>query len=131
MRPAVYLIVLIPESLALVEQSWGFSDRFGFSPYLLILPLIAAIYSAVRFALAGVETSRWRVWTGKEAIIGEIGVVRRTVLADSDGMVFVHGELWKAYLEDPETGPLERGAEVEVVGFRDVGVVVRAVEGGN
>ena len=64
-------------------------------------------------------------------MIGEVGVVRRRVSSRSDGMVFVHGELWKAYPEDPEASSLERGAEVEVVGFRDAAVVVRAVRGGN
>ena len=116
---------------ALVGQALSFSERFGFSPYLLLIPLVAGVYSVVRFTLAGVETSRWPVSTGKEAMIGEVGVVRRRVSSNSDGMVFVHGELWKAYQEDPEAGSLERGAEVEVVGFRGVAVVVRAVRGGN
>ena len=58
-------------------------------------------------------------------------MVRHRVSSRSDGMVFVHGELWKAYQEDPEAGSLDRGAEVEVVGFRGVAVVVRAVRGGN
>ena len=116
---------------ALVGQALSFSERFGFSPYLLLIPLVAGVYSVVRFTLAGVETSRWPVSTGKEAMIGEVGVVRHRVSSRSDGMVFVHGELWKAYQEDPEAGSLERGAEVEVVGFRDAAVVVRAVRGGN
>ena len=131
MRYAVHPIFLISGVLAFVEQSRDFSDRFGFSPYFLLLALVPLVYSAVRFALAGVETSRWRVSTGKEAMIGEVGVVRRRVSSRSDGMVFVHGELWKAYPEDPEAAQMEPGTEVEVVGFERAAVIVRAVDGGN
>ncbi len=120
-----------PESLALVEQSRSFGDRLGVSSYFLALLLVLAVYSAIRLVLAVVRTSRLRVSTGREGMIGETGVVRRQVSPRSGGMVFVHGELWKAYPEDTSIGSLEPGTEVEVVGFKRAAIVIRAVEGGN
>jgi membrane protein implicated in regulation of membrane protease activity len=58
-------------------------------------------------------------------MIGEVGTVRQRISDSSGGMVFVHGELWRAVPEDTDFVPLEPGAEVEVVGFRRTAVVVR------
>ena len=68
---------------------------------------------------------RWRVSTGTEGMIGEVGVVRQPVLKEVGGLVFVHGERWRAVPEDPQNTPIKSGTEVEVVGFRAGAVVVR------
>lgn len=71
--------------------------------------------------------------TGAEGMVGDIGVVRREVGADSPGWVFVRGELWKAVPavppEDAYDGEgRERrigvGSRVQVVGFGDGRVAV-------
>ena len=72
---------------------------------------------------------RWRVSTGVEGMIGEIGTVRRPVLEGASGWVFVHGELWRALPESPDLVPMKVGAEVEVVALRRGAVVVRPIEG--
>jgi membrane-bound ClpP family serine protease len=69
--------------------------------------------------------------TGKEGMIGEVGSVRSPVGVNSEGWVFVHGELWRAELAfapeetDPrDTEPVvEVGSKVSVVGFGEGGVV--------
>src|ERR671912_1106120 len=69
--------------------------------------------------------------TGKEGLIGEVGTVRSLVGVNSEGWVFVHGELWRAVLAfaPEETGPRESepkigvGRKVSVVGFGEGGVV--------
>jgi membrane protein implicated in regulation of membrane protease activity len=69
--------------------------------------------------------------TGKEGMIGEVGTVRSPVGVNSEGWVFVHGELWRAVLAfaPEETHPreseptLDVGRKVSVVGFGDGGVV--------
>jgi membrane-bound ClpP family serine protease len=58
-------------------------------------------------------------------MIGEVGTVRRPVLGDGSGWVFVHGELWRAVPESPDLVPIKAGAEVEVVALRRGAVVVR------
>ena len=69
--------------------------------------------------------------TGKEGMIGEVGTVRSPVGVNSEGWVFVHGELWRALLAvapegaDPGDGEptIEVGRKVRVVGFGEGGVV--------
>jgi membrane protein implicated in regulation of membrane protease activity len=64
-------------------------------------------------------------------MIGEVGTVRSPVGVNSEGWVFVHGELWRAVLAfaPEETHPreseptLDVGRKVSVVGFGDGGVV--------
>jgi membrane-bound serine protease (ClpP class) len=70
---------------------------------------------------------RWRVSTGSEGLIGEIGTVRRPVVSGVGGLVFVHGERWRAFPEDHNGATIKTGAEVEVVALRNGAVFVRPV----
>jgi membrane-bound serine protease (ClpP class) len=47
--------------------------------------------------------------TGISGLVGEIGVVKETIL--TEGRVLVHGEMWKAISKDP----IEKGVKVRVV----------------
>jgi membrane-bound serine protease (ClpP class) len=63
---------------------------------------------------------------GDSGVIGEIGVTRSDV--HREGLVFVHGELWKAYSNEP----IKAGAAVRVVEMRGLAVgVVRADDSNN
>ena len=69
--------------------------------------------------------------TGKEGMIGEVGVVRSPVGVESAGWVFVHGERWRAVLAFAPEGAVPRegeptigvGHKVTVVGFCEGGTV--------
>ena len=69
--------------------------------------------------------------TGKEGMIGEVGVVRSPVGVESAGWVFVHGERWRAVLAFAPEGAVPRegeptigvGHKVTVVGFGEGGTV--------
>ena len=61
-----------------------------------------------------VQLRRTTPQTGEEEMLGAVGVVRQTL--DPDGVVFVHGELWRARVDN---GPLEPGERVQVDGIRD------------
>jgi membrane protein implicated in regulation of membrane protease activity len=73
--------------------------------------------------------------TGREGMIGEIGIVRKAVGVESEGWVFVHGERWRATLAfaPEETEPPDRdqvvgvGRKVVVVGFGIGGSVVQVL----
>jgi membrane-bound serine protease (ClpP class) len=65
---------------------------------------------------------RVRVSTGREGMIGEIGVAR-TELGPA-GKVFVHGELWNAVARTS----LPQGARVRVSGVDGLQLIVEAVE---
>jgi membrane-bound serine protease (ClpP class) len=66
------------------------------------------------------RTHKRRVAAGREAMIGEVGVVRRRLAPR--GKVFVTGELWDAVLRDG--GELAEGEEVEIVGVEGLRLTV-------
>jgi membrane-bound serine protease (ClpP class) len=60
--------------------------------------------------------------TGTNGLVGEIGVVKKTIL--TEGRVLVHGELWKATSKDP----IEKGAKVRVVKIENLVLEVEPME---
>jgi membrane-bound serine protease (ClpP class) len=66
-----------------------------------------------------VQARRRRPVTGEEELVGQVGVVRKTL--DPAGLVFVHGELWQARSDGDPIGP---GEDVVVEGIDD-GLVLR------
>jgi membrane-bound serine protease (ClpP class) len=65
-----------------------------------------------------VQARRRRPVTGQEELVGQVGVVRRTL--DPAGLVFVHGELWQARTDGE---PIQPGESVLVEGM-DEGLVL-------
>lgn len=122
-------ITLRTEGATLVEKPPTFRERFGVPVYAVAIPAVLAVLAVVGLGLAVLRTSRWRVSTGREGLVGEVGVVRKPVTGPSGGMVFVHGELWRAFPEKAEEA-LTPGTEVEVVGFRRTAIVVRRAKNG-
>jgi membrane-bound serine protease (ClpP class) len=89
-----------------------------------------AIASAILALFLGsrvVGTLRTRVLTGAEGMLGETAVVEGTFekrLDRYEGVVGVHGELWRAQ----SAQPLADGAEVHVVSRKDLTLTVESVE---
>jgi membrane-bound serine protease (ClpP class) len=65
---------------------------------------------------------RQRVTTGREGMIGEIGVARTPV--SPEGKVFVHGELWNA----TASAAIPEGTRVRVAGVNGLHLVVEPAE---
>ena len=61
-----------------------------------------------------VQVRRAEVVTGQEELVGQVGVVRQTL--DPVGLVFVHGELWRAKTAGD---PIPPGRQVRVEGLDD------------
>jgi membrane-bound serine protease (ClpP class) len=61
-----------------------------------------------------VQVRRAEVVTGQEELVGQVGVVRQAV--DPVGLVFVHGELWRAKTSGE---PIQPGARVLIEGLDD------------
>ena len=79
--------------------------------------VMIALAMAALVGLAGlkiVQVRRAAVVTGQDELIGQVGVVRQEL--DPEGLVFVHGELWRARTND---GPIAPGREVRVEGLDD------------
>src|SRR5918992_1131171 len=95
--------------------------------------VVAMLMGGVLFGVLGSSRAlRGRsALTGKDGMIGEVGTVRSPVGVNSEGWVFVHGELWRAVLAfTPEEThsrdgepTIDEGRKVSVVGFGDGGVV--------
>ena len=105
-----------------------------YSGVLLGAVVVAAmLMGGVLFGVLGsLRASKGRpALTGREGMIGEVGTVRSPVGVNSEGWVFVHGELWRAVLafapeeaDSRDTEPIiDEGRKVSVVGFGDGGVV--------
>jgi membrane-bound serine protease (ClpP class) len=60
------------------------------------------------------QVRRAEIVTGQEELVGEVGIVRQAL--DPIGLVFVHGELWRARTEG---GPIPPGEHVRVEGLDD------------
>ena len=120
-------IVLRTANATLVQKPPSFEERTGIPPYLL-WTLAGLTALAVALAALGYwRMVRGRVTTGAEGMIGEVGTVRRPVVVGAGGLVFVHGERWRAVPENPEYAPMATGTRVEVVALREGAVVVRPV----
>jgi membrane-bound serine protease (ClpP class) len=122
------IVTLVAGGLAL------FGAGVPYSGVLLGAVVVAAmLMGGVLFGVLGsLRASKGRpVLTGKEGMIGEVGTVRRSVGVNSEGWVFVHGELWRAVLafapeetDPPESEPMIGvGRKVTVVGFDEGGTV--------
>jgi membrane-bound serine protease (ClpP class) len=79
---------------------------------LTIAGTLVALMGFVAFKI--VEARRSPVVTGTSELIGQVGVVRQPL--DPVGLVFVHGELWRAQTAD---GPLAPGQPVRVEDIED------------
>jgi membrane-bound serine protease (ClpP class) len=97
-----------------------------FEPVLRVSrPLIIAAVAttAVVFILVMglvVKAHRAKVTTGKEGLVGELGVARTDIAPEGD--VQVHGEIWRALSDTP----IQRGQKVRVVSLEGLVIKVEA-----
>jgi len=93
-------VMLIKTDVEFLQISWS-----------VILPVVtlATLFSLFVVGM-GVKAMRRRPMTGREEMVGLVGIVK-TALAPH-GQFAVHGELWEAVSEQP----LQPGDEAEVTG---------------
>lgn len=77
----------------------------------------------VFLARLAVQSFRSRVTTGSSGIVGMIGTVRSEIPAQSEGKVFVNGELWRATADHP----IPVGTRVRVVEARNLDLRVETI----
>jgi len=111
------IIAFVLGSLLLTERQAPFL-RISITLILSMAGLTAAFFAIA--VGAGVRAQRRKVQTGREALVGAVGVAR-TELAPS-GTVFVLGELWSA---DSEDGVIPVGQRVRVVRVQGLHLGVR------
>jgi len=93
----------------------------------VVIPFAIIVIILMRLVL---RSRKWKVSTGKEELIGEVGEVREAVGSHENpenmGSVFVHGELWRAATRPGETIP--QGARVRVKKVKGLTLEVEPVE---
>ena len=90
----------------------------------VVIPFAIIVIILMRLVL---RSRTWKVSTGREELVGEIGEVRAPVGAgDAIGSVFVHGELWRAAV--PTGASIPTGARVRVKKVKGLTLEVEPVE---
>ena len=123
---AAHGVLAIGGAIAMIIGALFLVD--GPIPEMQVHPLTAASVSipfaliAVFLASLAVRARRAPVVTGREGMIGELGVARTPL--SPDGKVFVHGELWSARA----SASLDAGTAVRVKAVEGLRVIVEAAE---
>ena len=90
------VVAMILGAIFLVKSPLTGMGVSFFTAVCVAIPFAIIVIFLMRLVL---KSRKWKVATGKEELIGELGEVRETVGASSEtaGSVFVHGELWRAF----------------------------------
>jgi membrane-bound serine protease (ClpP class) len=91
----------------------------------VVIPFAIIVIILARLVL---KSRAWKVSTGKEELVGELGEVKDPLgPAGSFGMVFVHGELWRASASNGQ--PIPAGTPVRVTKVKGLTLEVEPVVG--
>ncbi|MEO0292311.1 MAG: NfeD family protein, partial [candidate division WOR-3 bacterium] len=74
--------------------------------------------------LKAVQAQRKKTVTGKEGMIGEKGKAKSNIIKGKEGLVFIHGEIWKAIAEED----ILKDEEIVVVGFDGLKLIVKPLK---
>ncbi|MBU2559760.1 nodulation protein NfeD [archaeon] len=88
---------------------------------IILVTLLTALFFAIVLGYV-IKAQKRRVTTGKEGMIGTIGVAKSDI--DPEGNVFVHGELWKATSEKP----IKKDSKVKVLEVNNLILKVSEVD---
>ncbi len=114
-------VSLILGSLMLFDRS---VDFLRISWWTLITVLGATLVFFLVILAKAVQAQRRRPVTGAEGLVGLTGEVARPIRPDREGLVMVHGELWRA--RSPQA--LEKGRPIRVVKVEGLVLWVEPVE---
>ncbi|MGA7917164.1 MAG: nodulation protein NfeD [Candidatus Acidiferrales bacterium] len=90
----------------------------------VVIPFGIIVIILMRLVL---RSRHWKVSTGKEELVGEVGEVREALgSADAAGSVFVHGELWRAAAQSGQSIPA--GTRVRVRKVKGLTLEVEPLE---
>ena len=85
------------------------------------LPFAALAVLLMRLVL---RSRKWKSSTGREEMIGAQGIVIAPMVNGTEGMIRIHGELWRAI----STQPVPEGKPVRVVRIEGLKLYVEPVE---
>lgn len=104
------VIAMILGALMLIRSPITGGGVNGWIALSVAIPFAVIIIFLARLVM---HSRKWKVSTGKEELVGEEGEVMQSVGSDGGtGMVFIHGELWRAAA--PAGATIQKGARVRV-----------------
>jgi len=74
--------------------------------------------------MKAVQAQRKKPVTGKEGMVGEMGKAKTDINKGKEGLVFVHGEIWRAVSEEE----IKKGDKIIVTGFDGLKLTVKKFE---
>ncbi|WP_456402329.1 NfeD family protein [Persephonella sp.] len=116
------VIAILFGSIILIDPD----SPYGDIPLQIIIPVV--LFSALFFisiAYLGLKAQRRKTPTGSEGMIGMIGKAETDI--DPEGKVFVSGELWNAYSDEP----IKKGEKVKVISMEGLQLKVERVKDGS
>ena len=114
------IVSLVIGSLILFESDVPFL-KISWEVIVFVVIVIAGLFLII--ALLGIRAQFRRRVTGKEGIVGEIGIAK-TDITSSGGTVFVHGEFWNA----TSSSAVTKDSKVKVLTVREMTLHVERVE---
>jgi membrane-bound serine protease (ClpP class) len=104
------VVAMVLGALFLIESPFtGMGVRLP-TALAVVIPFSIIVIILMRLVM---KSRKWKVSTGAEELVGETGEVTEPVgPAGNFGMVFVHGELWRAAASDGQ--PIPKGARIRV-----------------
>jgi len=104
------VIAMVLGAVMLVRSPITGGGVSGWIALSVAIPFAVIIVFLARLVM---RSRRWKVSTGKEELVGEEGEVTQPVGSGGEtGMIFIHGELWRAAASNGATIP--KGARVRV-----------------
>lgn len=86
----------------------------------IIIPVVAVTSGLLILAISlAIKAQRRKPTTGKEGLLGEIGVAKSTI--DPQGKVFIHGEYWDATSDEP----IPEGTRVKAIEVNNIVIKVK------
>jgi len=119
-------ILAIGGVVSLIFGSFMLIDSSA-APFIAIsgqLIISTAICTALFFLLAvgaAIQTHRHKITTGKEGLIGEIGIAKTNI--SKEGLVFAQGEIWTAMVEGEEV--ISEGEKVKIIGLEGLKLKIK------
>lgn len=116
------ILSLILGSMMLIDTEPSF--EFVRLSWSVIIPTVVLTAGFFLFAIGmGIRAQRRKPTTGREALVGEVGVTIDTL--SPKGQVRIHGEIWNA---EAEGGKIQSGKRVRVIKVENLQLKVTKVE---
>jgi membrane-bound serine protease (ClpP class) len=118
------VISLFMGSMMLIDIDNPLESTVKISMSVIITTVIVLTLLFILLGWLVIRAHKRKVTTGNQGIIGEIGEVARDISITGEGLVKLHGEIWKAVSEGE---PIPSGSKVKVLSIHDLQIKVAKI----